>query len=383
MRNFLDLVSQTLNFGTAKLDRTGTGTFSLVAPQLRFDLNAGFPLVTTSKKHLRSIIHELLWFLRGSSDNNELNAERVTIWDEWATTEDHTRMRTLTQEERIELAAEKMGKGVAHIRSMMDYLDGETYRKASGDQNGSETWLQQMGIPTEVAVEHIPAGSLGPIYGVLWRAWPNPDGTTHDQLAELMENLRKRPFSRRHIISGWNPSVLPDESISPQENVKRGRQALAACHTLFQFIVEPMNFYQRVKWAVENKGDLAGEDGWMNAESLDAAGVPDKRISCVLFQRSADIMLGVPYNIASYSLLTMMIAQQLNFALGEFVNNYGDAHIYSNHVEGAKEQLEREPHPLPSMRFARKPDSIFDYEFSDFVLENYDPHPTIKFPISV
>lgn len=264
MRSYLDLMRDVLDNGAAKSDRTGTGTRSVFGRQLRFDLSKGFPLVTTKKVHLRSIIHELLWFLRGETNVRWLHEHGVTIWDEWA------------------------------------------------DENGD----------------------LGPVYGQQWRSWPAADGGTIDQISEVVEQIKSNPDSRRLIVSAWNVADI-------------SRMALAPCHCLFQF------------------------------------NVADGRLSCQLYQRSADIFLGVPFNIASYALLTMMTAQVCDLQPGEFIHTFGDAHLYSNHIEQAREQLSRSPRPLPTMRINPKVKSIFAFTFSDFELVNYQPHPHISAPVAV
>ncbi|HKJ18442.1 MAG TPA: thymidylate synthase [Xanthomonadales bacterium] len=277
MQPYLNLLQDILDNGTRKSDRTGTGTLSLFGYQMRFNLAEGFPVVTTKKLHLRSIIHELLWFLKGDSNIAYLNENGVTIWDEWATE----------------------------------------------------------------------SGDLGPVYGVQWRSWPATDGKTIDQISILLQDLRERPDSRRHIVSAWNPAVLPDESRSPKENAAAGFQALPACHTLFQFYVA------------------------------------DGKLSCQLYQRSGDVFLGVPFNIASYSLLTLMIAQVLDLEPGDFILTLGDAHLYLNHLEQAQTQLSREPFPLPTMKLNPEKRSLFDFVFEDFELEGYQCHPPIRAPIAV
>ena len=264
MQQYLDLMQTILDRGTRKSDRTGTGTISIFGHQMRFDLGAGFPLLTTKKLHLRSIIHELLWFLAGETNVRYLNENKVTIWDEWA------------------------------------------------DANGE----------------------LGPVYGYQWRSWPAADGRHIDQLTNVLEEIRRNPDSRRLVVSAWNVGELD-------------KMALQPCHALFQFYV--------------------------------AGG----RLSCQMYQRSADVFLGVPFNIASYALLTMMVAQVTNLRPGDFIHTLGDAHLYTNHLEQAREQLAREPRPLPSMTLNPEVRSLFDFEFSDFTLENYDPHPAIKAPIAV
>lgn len=253
-----------LEHGHEKSDRTGTGTRSVFGWQMRFDLSAGFPLLTTKKLHLRSIIHELLWFLRGDTNIAYLKENKVTIWDEWA------------------------------------------------DANGD----------------------LGPVYGHQWRHWPGRDGQEIDQIAQLIEGLKKNPDSRRHIVTAWNPADVD-------------RMALPPCHALFQFYVA------------------------------------DGKLSCQLYQRSADIFLGVPFNIASYALLTMMVAQVCGYRPGEFIHTLGDAHLYSNHLEQARLQLTREPRPLPTMNLNPAVKDIFAFRFEDFTLEGYDPHPHIPAPVAV
>lgn len=277
MKQYLDLLRHVREQGTRKTDRTGTGTLSVFGHQLRFDLEQGFPLITTKKVHLRSIIHELLWFLRGETSIAYLKENGVSIWDEWASEE----------------------------------------------------------------------GELGPVYGRQWRSWPLPDGGSIDQLALLMEQIRTRPDSRRLIISAWNPAELPFEGVSPRENVAAGRMALAPCHTLFQFYVA------------------------------------DGRLSCQLYQRSADIFLGLPFNIASYALLTLMVAQVTGYRPGDLVHTLGDAHLYLNHLEQADTQLVRDPLPLPQMAINPDVSDLFAFRFEDFQLERYEAHPHISAPVAI
>ena len=264
MRQYHNLMKEVLEKGVQKSDRTGTGTISIFGHQMRFNLAEGFPMVTTKKLHLKSIILELLWFLKGSTDNNWLKERGVSIWNEWAA----------------------------------------------------------------------PDGDLGPIYGYQWRSWPAPNGEHIDQIAEVVETLKKNPDSRRMIVSAWNVADIP-------------RMALAPCHAFFQFYVA------------------------------------DGKLSCQLYQRSADIFLGVPFNIASYALLTHMMAQQCNLEVGDFVWTGGDCHLYSNHLEQVDLQLSRDFFPLPKLNILRKPDSIFDYEFEDFEITGYESHPAIKAPVAV
>ncbi len=264
MRNYLDLMQRILDEGTKKQDRTGTGTLSCFGAQLRFDLNEGFPLVTTKKVHMKSIVHELLWFLRGETNVKTLQDVGVSIWNEWA-------------DER---------------------------------------------------------GDLGPVYGAQWRSWPAADGRTIDQISKVIEDIKKTPDSRRLIVSAWNVGEIE-------------RMALAPCHTLFQFYVA------------------------------------DGALSCQLYQRSADLFLGVPFNIASYALLTHMVAQATGLRVGDFVHTFGDVHLYTNHLDQAKLQLSREPRPLPKLKINPEVKSIFEFKYEDFVIEGYDPHPAIKAPVAI
>jgi thymidylate synthase len=264
MKQYLELMQDILQTGAQKTDRTGTGTLSVFGRQLRFDLNEGFPLVTTKKLHLRSIIYELLWFLNGDTNIKYLKDNGVSIWDEWA------------------------------------------------DENGE----------------------LGPVYGHQWRSWPAPDGRHIDQITQVIQQIKAKPDSRRHIVTAWNPAEVD-------------KMALPPCHALFQFYVA------------------------------------DGKLSCQLYQRSADYFLGVPFNIASYALMTQMFAQQCDLLPGEFVWTGGDVHIYSNHLEQANLQLSRDPYPLPELVIRRKPDDIFSYKFEDFEIVNYKSHPSIKAPIAV
>lgn len=277
MKQYLDLMRHVLEHGHKKSDRTGTGTISVFGYQMRFDLSQGFPLVTTKKCHLRSIIHELLWFLKGDTNIQYLKDHKVTIWDEWATEQ----------------------------------------------------------------------GDLGPVYGAQWRSWQTPDGRVIDQISQLIHDIKTNPDSRRLIVSGWNPAVLPDTKFSPKDNAAMGKQALPPCHTLFQFYVH------------------------------------DGKLSCQLYQRSADIFLGVPFNIASYALLTMMVAQVCDLTPGDFVHTFGDAHLYSNHLDQVNEQLSRAPHQLPQMKLNPAIKDIFGFTIDDFELVNYLAHPAIKAPIAI
>ncbi|MCG8463528.1 MAG: thymidylate synthase [Xanthomonadales bacterium] len=277
MQSYLALLKKIRDEGSERGDRTGTGTKSLFGHQLRFDLSAGFPAVTTKKLYFPAIIHELLWFLRGDTNVAYLQQHGVKIWNEWAT------------------------------------------------ENGD----------------------LGPVYGAQWRSWQGPDGQAIDQIQELITAIKTRPFSRRHIISAWNPAALPDERQSPQENVLAGRMALAPCHTMFQFYVA------------------------------------EGRLSCQLYQRSADAFLGLPFNIASYALLTAMLAQVCGLKVGDFVHTLGDVHLYLNHLQQVDEQLQRDPLPLPQLQLNPDIDDLFAFTADDIAIVDYQSHPAIKAPIAI
>jgi thymidylate synthase len=277
MNQYQALLEDVLKNGTEKSDRTGTGTLSVFGRQVRYDLSEGFPLLTTKKLHTKSILHELLWFLKGETNIKYLKDHGVSIWNEWAT----------------------------------------------------------------------PEGELGPVYGYQWRFWPDGKGGHIDQIANLIEGLKTKPHSRRHLFHAWNVAYLPDETKKPWENAAEGKMALPPCHLLYQF------------------------------------NVANGKLSCLLYIRSNDLFLGNPYNTASVAFLTHMVAQQCGYDVGEIVLSMGDLHLYKNHIEQAKLQLTREPRPLPKLVIKRKPDSIFDYRFEDFEIVGYDPHPAISAPIAV
>ena len=283
MKQYHDLVKHILDHGTQKGDRTGTGTLSVFGYQMRFDLSEGFPMVTTKKLHLKSIIYELLWFLKGDTNIEYLKENGVRIWNEWADEE----------------------------------------------------------------------GNLGPVYGHQWRNWNSEE---IDQIKEVIDTLKNNPNSRRMLVSAWDPSVMPDTSKSFSENVANGKAALPPCHAFFQFYVAP--------------GDPEAED-------------KRPKLSCQLYQRSADVFLGVPFNIASYALFTMMMAQVCDYAPGDFIHTFGDAHIYNNHIEQLNLQLTREFRNLPTIKLNPEVKDIFSFKFEDFQLENYDPHPHIKGKVAI
>jgi len=275
-KQYLRLLDDILTNGVRKADRTGTGTLSVFGRMVRHDLREGFPLLTTKKVHVKSILHELLWFLRGDTNIRSLKENGVTIWDEWAT----------------------------------------------------------------------PEGELGPVYGAQWRKWQGANGEVFDQVQTLIDGLRSKPDSRRHIINAWNVACLPDESKAPEVNAAEGRMALPPCHVMYQFYVA------------------------------------DGRLSCMLTQRSGDCFLGVPFNAASVAFLIHMVAQQCELEVGELVHSFGDLHLYCNHLEQARTQMAREPRALPRLVIKRKPASIFDYRYEDFEVLGYEPHPGIPAPIS-
>lgn len=367
MRQYLQLMETVLTFGREKKDRTGTGTLSMFAPQMRFDLTEGFPLVTTKKVHLRSIIHELLWFLKGDTNIGYLKDNNVSIWDEWSEPKDTFKDVELTQEERMDAAIAlglwKNGRGALREKLHVE-----------GPEKGS-LFLDNIGVKRNKQVLDKRAGDLGPVYGKQWRDWVGADGRHHDQISKVIDQLRNDPDNRRIIVSAWNVGELDE-------------MALAPCHSFFQFYTRELTLYERAL-AAKEKGT---EDYYLNLNEkhqeqlhyeFDELAVPRRGLSCQLYQRSADVFLGVPFNIASYALLTEMIAQQVNMVAEEFVWTGGDTHLYSNHLEQARLQLSRDPHPLPRLKFKRKPESIFDYQFEDFEVEGYVSHDAIKAPVAI
>jgi thymidylate synthase len=293
MKQYLDLLQHILDKGVWKDDRTGTGTYSVFGYQMRFNLEEGFPLVTTKKIHTKSVIYELLWFLRGDSNIQYLDKNGVRIWDDWPY-------------EKYKKSAEFAGEDIKAFG-----------QRIANDDAFAEKW-----------------GELGPVYGYQWRSWPGPDGKPVDQITKLIDQIKTNPSSRRLIVSAWNVPFIEDMALPP-------------CHSLFQFYV------------------LNG------------------KLSCQLYQRSADVFLGVPFNIASYALFTMMVAQVCGLGLGDFVHTFGDVHLYSNHVEQAKLQLTREPRPLPKMLISPEVGSIFEFQYGDFSLLDYNPHPHIAAEVAV
>ncbi|TPG59973.1 thymidylate synthase [Ewingella americana] len=368
MKQYLDLMQKVLDEGAVKADRTGTGTLSIFGHQMRFNLREGFPLVTTKKCHLRSIIHELLWFLKGDTNIQYLQDNKVSIWDEWALKEDVTESVLMGNFERVCAYSQMTGIPVDAIRKTLNTLS----------ETESHDWLSERNVPTHKDKIIKNAGDLGPVYPHQWRSWTASGGRHLDQLSMVMKQLKQDPDSRRIIVSAWNVGDLDE-------------MALAPCHALFQFYTRKLRVNQRLDIAVERgvvteydrtEDDTAPQVHVME-NILDNWGIPRVALSCQLYQRSADVFLGLPFNIASYSMLIHMMAQQLDMAVGDFVWTGGDVHIYSNHVEQCNLQLTREPLPLPTLKFKRKPKDIFSYTFEDFELTDYQSYDAIKAPVAV
>lgn len=314
MKQYLDLCEHILHNGTKKEDRTGTGTLSVFGYQMRYDLNEGFPLMTTKKTAFRLIVSELLWFIKGDTNVKALLAENNHIWDEWA-------------------FAQWVNSEEYQGPDMADFG-----RRSQKDEEFAAAYKEQLGIFQEKILNEPEFaekyGDLGPVYGKQWRSWAKTDGGTIDQLKDVIESIKTNPDSRRHLVTAWNPEFIGDMALPP-------------CHIMFQFYVA------------------------------------DGKLSCQLYQRSADVFLGVPFNIASYALLTHLIARECGLQVGDFVHTTGDTHLYSNHIEQVKEQLTREPKELPTVKINEDVASIFDMELSDITIEGYDPHPRIKAPVAV
>lgn len=396
MKQHLDLMDRILTKGRRKVDRTGVGTYSLFGPQLEFDLSEGFPLPTTRKIFIRGVLEELMWFLNGHTDNELLVAKDVHIWDKWALAQDAQVVEEINYGDRIAMYASKKKIG---------YQSADFEMRALGSVEKAVKFLDDQQIPVTRIKRVVKKGECGPIYGAMWRKWPNPDGTTTDQIEELLKFLGsenpKQRYSRRLVVSGWNPSLLPDEGASHEENILNGRQVLPPCHTAFQFIVEPLTHEERVShlektYSTNGKNEYlaiyanaAHELGQevsnyeIEVKALELAKVPKDMLSCKLFARSQDVPVGTVFNIASYSAMVLMLAKQFNMVPGRYIHSMGDAHIYTNQVEQVKEQLSRAPRTLPTMRLVDAPGRFFDYTPKNFVLEGYDPHPKIDYPIAV
>lgn len=400
MKAYLDLMRKILEEGNPRDDRTGTGTIGLFAAEMRFDLREGFPLVTTKKCHLRSIIHELLWFMSGDTNTKYLTDNGVTIWDEWAVP-DTTRVAVGTKsfKDAIDWL---MGTGCFKDRPSAA-VHADNLSKLDVGSGLSSTEVIARGINTSAmfnnaqfdpyVYDEYPAGSLGPVYGRLLRAYPTVSarGTVmdYDQMADTVRGLRERPFSRRHIINLWHPGLLPDESISPQDNVLQGRQALAPCHYSIQFYVQRHSYKDVVNYLTSRSNDdrikaLCENNPIGAVEAAKTLGWREHGLSLKFTMRSCDVALGTPYNIASYACMLMAVANDLGMEPREVIFSGGDVHLYSNHLEGAREQITRDPRPLPKMVLKCPPTTPFDQvKFEDFELTEYDPHPHIKFAISI
>ena len=406
MKQYIDLIKDILLNGNSRTDRTNTGTISVFGRQLRFNLEHGFPLITTKRVDLRFIIEELIWFLAGSTSNVTLENKGVTIWNEWALEEDSSSFK----------------------RGDLGPIYGKQWRDWSHEGSKAQPELsikERLAlIFTDSALRHVKSVLSDNLpeseeYAhTLLTSWGVPGGSkgkkVYDQIEALITGLKNKPYSRRHLVSSWNVPYLPDEAKTPQENVVNGKQALPACHTLFQFYVEDIPF-DKIKnyitnkkrlfsfktqsdltWAscgsaVEYVSDMNGSCyskypenyvslmlAWCNENN-----VKTKRLSCQLYQRSQDTCLGAPYNIASYSLLLMMIAQVTNMVAGDYIHTIGDAHIYKNHIEKAKEQISREPFALPTMSLNPEVTDIFSFKLTDFILDDYKHHPRIIYPIAI
>lgn len=357
-RQYEDMLAHVLRTGKYKENRTGVSAFSKFGHELRYPLWQSFPLITTKKVHLKSIILELLWFLRGDGNATWLQERGCTIWDEWALPADETKSVPLYGYDRAVIAAKRQNVTVQQMQQILTIKDNEK-------PNGGSLWLDSIGIPVEHTEIVRSKGDLGPVYGVQWRSWPTPDGKHIDQIQQVINDLKNNPDSRRIIVSAWNVAELD-------------KMALHPCHAFFQFYSEPLTFRERQLRSGHINHGLTSD--WTEQE-LDDLGIPRRALSCKLVQRSADLFLGVPFNIASYAMLVHMIAQQTNHCVGDLIWSGGDCHIYENHVSQCELQLEREPYPFPQLNL-RKRDSIDDYCLEDFVVEGYSHHPAIKAPVA-
>lgn len=423
MKQYLDSLQYVLDHGRRQMDRTGTGTLTVFGTQTKYkiDLNA-FPIVTTKKVNFDSIVKELLWFIKGDTNSTSLEKQGCNIWKPWALKDDyyfgkkeseiseeywqashlenlncsatiHAQEGNLLTNETLYPGEKKVFTVEEHLKILQetDYEKKvELYRQWGIDMPRKNFYATQF-----------KAGELGPVYGAQWRRWlsSNEENGYIDQLADLMENLKSRPFSRRHILTAWNPEVLPDESKSHEENILAGKAVLASCHCMVQFHVEELTLIERIDHYLQRHGSIIvngehfsvgqsitasisfNEEIWTSI--LNEKEVPKLRLSSLLLQRSQDKCLGEPYNITSYCLLTAMIAHCLNMATGEFVYIAGNSHIYLNHIDGAKEQLTRTPKKLPSLIINPEKKDIFSFTLDDFKLIGYDPDPFIKFPVAV
>lgn len=350
MKQHLDLLDNILTRGVERVnDRTGLKTISLFGPQMEFDLSEGFPLVTTRSVNIKPVAAELMWFLSGSTNAKDLNALGAKVWDSWALKPEHL-----------------------------------PHPAPTSQPGWFARWFQYISDPDSLSPKDIyEEGDLGPIYGEMLRAWPGPDGETYDQIQYILDTLKSDPYSRRLVVSCWNPAFLPSESISSQMNVLNGKQALAPCHTLFQFFVEPVSFDERCKLAGVTYDMFESSFNMVARAANDAVSdIPKYRLSCKLYARSQDVPVGTVFNQAMYPMLTLMLCQQFNMLPGRYIHTMGDAHIYENQISLVKEQLKRQPRTLPKLAIVKR-DSIFDHVPTDFSLEGYNPDASIRFPIAI
>lgn len=379
MQQYQELLRDILANGNTRGDRTGVGTRSVFGRSLRFNLQDGFPLLTIKQVPFKAVMAELVWFLEGSTNNERLRELGATIWDEWAIPMAITQKQTLSNYQRAMELANKEGLS---IQDAVNKLGG------MGSDDKGHAYLDEIGIPREKEVTIVKEGELGAIYGAQWRGWATSQNQRIDQIKQLIQNLIDRPYSRRHIVSAWNVEDLPNESESPHQNVINGRMALAPCHYAFQMYVRDMSLEQRLVY--HNKmndeklmrPDLTEERACEEfTAKLDELKVPTRRLDCLVNQRSVDVPLGLPFNIASYAMLTAIIANEVGMGVGDLIFSLGDAHIYANQLEAVKEMLQRECKPLPKLRLAFKE----EYSVDDLVAAvfGYDPHPAIAIPIAV
>ena len=391
---YLNLLADIINNGRTKGDRTGTGTIAVFGRQMRFDLSKGFPLLTTKAVHLKSIIHELLWFIKGDTNIGYLKEHGVKIWDDWAVKPEQIHPVVLSNKQRVKMASIADERTEQSIWDEFTEYAEDEYESDLVAWDDLDDYLHRLGIPT-TRPGNAKEGDLGPIYGKQWTAWENKDGTTINQLSQVVEMLKKNPTSRRIIVTGWNPSVLPDESLTPEHNVLLGKQALPPCHTLFQFYAEELSILERrsllsdARLASHMTTLLVHIDGMdpdvHEAEEhklFDLINISKYRLSLQLYGRSQDVFLGTPFNVASYSLLLMMVAQVTNMVPGEYIHTSGDTHIYANHMDQVREQLSRYPYSAPTMKLNPNVKKLEDFVFEDFTLENYQSHPAIKAPVA-
>lgn len=429
MSQYIDLVKNIYDNGRVKSDRTGTGTVSIFGAQLRFDLSQGFPVVTEKFTFMRGVIHELLWMIKGDTNIQYLLDNGVHIWDAWSVKESICEEAGLSGPERVTLYVEQSGKSLNEVIALLTELDAKhaDARNLPEDQRpiDGHAFLDQAGIPRTKQVIKVKQGELGPVYGKQWRAWPNyRTGSTIDQLAEAIELLKNKPDSRRIIVSAWNPADNPDESIPPHVNAANGFAALNSCHSFFQFMAEPLTLAERLRYDdfvqllngdpiltrtskvdVNNAAvdvdivnpTLSDADLEVVVSALDYRNVPKYRLSCQLYQRSADVALGVPFNIASYALLTCMVAQVVNMVPGDFIHTLGDAHLYLNHLSpngkypGTAEEgedtiedlLERKTLPFPKLLLNPEIKNIDDFTFDDIKIVGYRHSGRLNFPVAV